>query len=333
MDTQLTLMKMCKEKAGDSNLAHILSELLHINLDAAYRRIRGTTPLTLDEVTVICHHFQVSMDAVMAYKGHLVPFQFNAMFQDKFQILEYLKSIRKAMKEMSQVPQGHISITAMDIPFFRQFGFKALSRFKLFFWQKSVLNMESYRHKKFSAEEEVEDFEDIVEDIYFYYHGIDSYEIWAPETLDTTIKQVQYYYDSGLLTSIEDAVQICDSLEDLLVKLEREAESGKKSILNNRGQLLDSFKMYQSDIFLSNNCIQAFMGPQVFTYITFNSFNHLMTYTPEFSNECSLWVNQLRSKSILLSEVSEKLRYQFFVQLRHKIKILRQNIISEPLES
>jgi hypothetical protein len=332
MNTQLTLMKMCKEKTGDNNLAHILSELLHINLDAAYRRIRGTTPLTLDEVTAICHHFQVSMDAVMAYKGHLVPFQFNAMFQDKFQIIEYLKNIRKAMQEMTHIPKGHISITAMDIPFFRQFGYKALSRFKLFFWQKSVLNLEQYRHKKFSADEVVEDFEDIVEDIYYYYHGIDSYEIWAPETLDTTIKQVQYYYDSGLFDSLEDAVKICHSLEDLLLKLEREAESGKKSILNAKGQLSGSFKIYQSDIFLSNNCIQAFMGPQVFTYITFNSFNHLMTYTPEFSHECSLWVDQLRSKSILLSEVSEKLRYQFFVHLRRKIINLRDNITSEPLK-
>lgn len=327
MKTQVALMKICKDKAGDNNLAHILSELLHINLDAAYRRMRGTTPLTLDEVTTICHHFQVSMDAVMSYKGNLVPFQFNAMFQDKFQIVEYLKNIRKEMKEMSQIPHGQISITAMDIPIFRQFGYKGLSRFKLFFWQKSVLNMEQYRHKKFSANEEVEDFEHIVEDIYFYYHGINSYEIWAPETLDTTIKQVQYYLDSGLFVSTDDAMKICDGLDELLDKLEREAESGKKSILNPKGQLSGAFKMYQSDIFLSNNCIQAFMGPQVFTYITFNSFNHLMTYSPEFSNECSLWVDQLRSKSILLSEVSEKLRYQFFVHLRQKIKNLREKMV------
>ncbi len=326
METQLALIKVCKGKAGDNNLAHILSEILHINLDAAYRRMRGTTPLTLDEVTTICHHFQVSMDAVMSYKGSLVPFQFNSMFQDKFHILEYLQSIRKAMKEMSKVPRGMLSLTAMDIPFFRQFGHKSLSRFKLFFWQKSVLNLEIYRHSRFSVEEEVEDFEHIVEDIYFYYHGIDSYEIWAPETLDTTIKQVQYYLESGLFQSLDDAVKICDSLDKLLDKLEREAEIGKKSILNPKGELSSSFKMYQSDIYLSNNCIQAHMGAQVFTYISFNSFNNIMTYSPEFSQECSMWVDQLRSKSILLSEVSEKLRYRFFVELRRKIAHLRQQI-------
>ncbi len=326
MKTQIALMKVCKDKAGGNNLAHILSEILHINLDAAYRRMRGTTPLTLDEVTVICHHFQVSMDAVMSYKGNLVPFQFNSMFQDNYHILEYLQNIRKSMKEMSAVPNGILSLTAMDIPFFRQFGYKSLSRFKLFFWQKSVLNLEQYRHSRFSADEEAEDFEHIVEDIYYYYHGINSYEIWAPETLDTTIKQVQYYLDSGLFKSLEDAIKICESLDQLLNKLEREAESGKKSILNAKGELSASFKMYQSDIFLSNNCIQAHMGSQVFTYIAFNSFNNIMTYSPEFSKECTMWVDQLKSKSILLSEVSEKLRYRFFVELRQKIQNLKKQI-------
>ncbi|HMS67465.1 MAG: hypothetical protein IPL23_05660 [Saprospiraceae bacterium] len=77
------------------------------------------------------------------------------------------------------------------------------------------------------------------------------------------------------------------------------------------------------DIFLSNNSIQAFIGEEVFTYITFNTFNHLMTYQPEFSDECRLWVEQLRSKSVLLSEVSEKLRYQFFVGIRKKLDDIR----------
>ena len=217
-----------------------------------------------------------------------------------------------------------MSMTAMDIPYFRQFGHKSLSRFKLFFWQRSVLNLESYRHKKFDADEEIEDFEEIVEKIFYYYHGIDSYEIWAPETLDSTVKQIQYYKDSGLFASPNDADKICDSIDDLLNKLEREAETGQKRILNANGSLNSSFEIYQSDIFLSNNCIQAYVGNDVFTHITFNSFNHLMTFNPAFAEECKMWVDQMRSKSVLLSEVSEKLRYQFFLKLRKKVEDLRK---------
>lgn len=129
--------------------------------------------------------------------------------------------------------------------------------------------------------------------------------------------------DFCFLYEAEDITKVCNSLDELVNKLEREAEIGQKKIFNEHGALSSSFEMYQSDIFLSNNSIQAFIGEEVFTYITFNTFNHLMTYQPEFSDECRLWVEQLRSKSVLLSEVSEKLRYQFFVGIRKKLDDIR----------
>lgn len=323
MEIQEALFKLCRQKYEGESFAQDLATLLNINLDAAYRRMRSQTLLTIEEVKLVCRFFNISFDAVMDYENKMVPFQFNAMYKDKFQILEYLTTICKALEEMTAFNGGLMTMTAMDVPYFRQFGYKSLSRFKMFFWQRSVLNLEAYRHKKFKAEEEIEEFEELVEKIFYFYHGIDSYEIWAPETLDSTIKQIQYYKDSGLFASPEDATKVCDSLDELLNKLEREAETGKKTILNRHGSLSSSFKMYQSDIFLSNNCIQAFLGETVYTHITFNTFNHLMTFNPEFSEECSLWVDQMRSKSVLLSEVSEKLRYQFFLTLREKINGLR----------
>ncbi len=323
-DIQLTLMSLCKEKSGDRNLATDLADLLHINLDAAYRRIRGTTLLNIEELNMICHHYKVSADAVMNYKSNLVPFQFHAMFKDKFQINKYLTQIAQALHHMVKSGKGEITITAMDIPYFRQFGFKSLSRFKLFFWQKSVLNLEQYRHKKFNAQEEILEYEEIVEQIYFDYHGIDSAEIWASETLDTTFKQVQYYIESGLFDDEHSLQLVCDNLDELLNKLEREAETGRKSALSSAGQRSGKFEMFQSDIYLSNNCVQAKIDDRIYTYVSFNTFNSLMTYDEDFSEESQRWVEQLKSKSILLSEVSEKFRFQFFQKMRQKVNILRK---------
>lgn len=324
MEIQQILFKACKDKYQGENFAQYVADLLHVNPDAAYRRMRGSTALTLEEITLLCRHFQVSFDSVMSYQSKLVPFQFNAMFKDKFHIIEYLQNILAAVKNMSENKKGNISMTAMDLPYFRQFGFKHLSRFKLFFWQRSVLNLENHRHKKFDAEEVITDYENITDLINYYYHGVASYEIWAPETIDSTLKQIQYYVDSGLFASKNDFDKICDDLDALFDKLEREAESGKKSVLNENGYLSSPFEMYQSDIYISNNCIQATVGKEVYTYITFNSFNHLMTYAPDFSEECGKWVEQMRNKSILLSEVSEKYRFQFFLAQRKKINQLRE---------
>ncbi|NNJ55591.1 MAG: hypothetical protein HKP14_05645 [Bacteroidia bacterium] len=324
MSNQHLLIEQCKERIGPKNLANELADLLGVNMDAAYRRMRGVTALTFEEIQKICLHFNISFDSIINYSGKLVPFQFNAMFGSKFSMRSYLENIEQELKVLAKIPDAKIEMTCMDLPYFRQFGFKSLSRFKLFFWQRSVLNLESYRHKKFDANEPIDEFEEVTEGIYKNYLGVPSTEIWAPETLDSTIKQVQYFAESGLFAEANTGNQICDDIDALLNKLEREAERGHKTITTSEGTISSPFKMYQSDIYMSNNCIQAFLGEKIFTYVSFNSFNSLMSFSPNFSKECNLWVEQIRLKSILLSEVSEKLRYQFFQSLRTKLLDLRE---------
>ncbi|AEV32336.1 hypothetical protein Oweho_1337 [Owenweeksia hongkongensis DSM 17368] len=93
---------------------------------------------------------------------------------------------------------------------------------------------------------------------------------------------------------------ICDDLDRLLNKLEKETFVAKKTHTIGGEHYSSSFEMYQSDICLSNNSIQAFGGGEVYTYVSFNSFNSLMSYAPPFSKECSLWIEQIRVKSIYL---------------------------------
>jgi hypothetical protein len=326
MSNQHILMEQCKERVGTKSLATELSDLLGVNADAAYRRMRGETALTFDEIQKICLHFNISFDSIINYQGKLVPFQFSAMFGADFSILKYLRNIETEVKSLGASEDARIVMTAMDLPYFRQFGFKHLSRFKLFFWQRSVLNLPDFRHKKFDADEYVEEYEKITENIYKHYHLVESVEIWAPETLDSTIKQIQYFADSGLFANDDCGIKICNDMDALLNKLEREAERGQKSLSARDGSFSSPFKMYQSDIYMSNNCIQGYLGGKVFTYVSFNSFNSLMSFTPNFSEECNRWIEQIRLKSVLLSEVSEKLRYQFFKSLRLKVSELRSQI-------
>lgn len=326
MEKQRLFLQECKERKTSKNFAQELADLLGVTLDAAYRRIRGTTPIIFSEIQKICLHYNLSFDSVINYEGRSFPFQFNPMFKEGFEILQYLKEMESQLDRLSHSDDSKILLTAMDLPYFRQFGFKSLKRFKLFFWQRSVLNLEEFKHMKFDANDFNEAYEEVTDKIYENYHNFKSTEIWAPETLDSTLKQIEYYLESGLFKSKESAHMICDDMEELLSKLEREAMIAKK-VLNIDGKTYSSsFEMYQSDIFLSNNSIQAFSGGKVYSYVSFNSFNSLMSFSPSFSDECLSWIEQIRVKSILLSDVSEKLRYQFFQNLRGKIDQLRKSI-------
>ena len=323
---QVQFMKDCREQS-EGNFARELAELLGVNLDAAYRRMRGTTPLTFDEIGKICLKYKVSFDSSINYQGQYFPFQFRRMFEDKdFEILNYLQDILDQLRNLKQDPEACMTITAMDLPYFMQFGYSGLRKFKLYYWRRSVLNLEDFRIKKFSAAEEEPEYEKVLEQIYRVYHEFDSTEIWAPETLDSTLKQIEYGLESGFFEKPSDAMAICDDLIALLNKLEREAMVGKKTLSDDVTSATSKLAIYQSDILLSNNAVQVHTANHVYTYVSFNSFNSLMSRAEVFSRECSAWIEQLRIKSIMLSDVSEKHRYQFFKNLRSKVDVIRNRI-------
>ncbi len=326
MSNQQAFIDHCKQKSSQGNFASDLAELIGVNVDAAYRRIRGATALTYDEIERMCVHYNVSFDSVTNYKGSLVPFQFNAMFQENFSIEVYLQNISNQLKDLTTTEDSKFVITAMDLPYFRQFGYKGLSRFKLFFWQRSVLNLDTFKRRQFKIDAEENKYDLITTAIFEDYNRVDSTEIWTPETIDSSIKQIQYYLESGLFEDNNIVYPICDELDDLLDTAKNQAEFGRKSYQNESGIFSAKFAMYQSDIFLSNNSIQAHKDDRIYTYVSFNSFNSLMSFSPGFANDCHEWIEQIRTKSILLSEVSEKLRFQYFLGLHKKINVLRKMV-------
>lgn len=328
MDQQQFLTQ-CKDKDGKSFAAN-LADLLGMNLDAAYRRIRGTTPLTFDEVQKICKHYNVSFDTSVNYKGTSHPFEFTPMFDENgFDMLTHMRGVGQQLEYFSEDEESFMTLVAMDLPYFRQFGYPQLLRFKLFYWQRSVLNMEEHRYKKFDPEFRNEAVEAAMENLYAKYHEFDSAEIWTPETLDSTLKQIQYGVDSGFFNSMEDALHVCDDLINLLTKLEKEAVVSRKTLGKEVEAHSGKFEIYQSDILLGTNTVLVNSHGELYTYVGFNSFNSLMSKSPTFSDECNRWIGQIRSKSTLLSDVSEKHRYKFFQGLRNKVDKVRTFINEE----
>lgn len=326
MDQQ-QFLEQCKGKEEGKNYANELAELLGVNPDAAYRRIRGTTPLTYPELQKVCEHYKVSFDSAMNYEGKTHPFEFISMFdQNRFNMLTHVKETVAQLRFFKKADNCNMTLVAMDLPYFRQFGYSSLLRFKLFYWQGAVLNREGQQQKKFDPTYCDEAVESEMKHLYSLYHGIDSIELWTPESLDSTLKQIKYGLDAGFFASVEDAMQICDDLDDLITKLEREAVVSKKYFNGEHGEESAKFELYQSDILLGTNTVQVQCNDDLYTYIGFNSFNSLMSKSPSFSNECQRWIMQFRSKSTMLSDVSEKFRYQFFHALRSKINALRTAI-------
>ena len=69
------LFRRIKEKLPvEASLADVVAEMLHVSNDSAYRRIRGETPLILEEAQILCEAFSLSLDQTLNNKENTVSF-------------------------------------------------------------------------------------------------------------------------------------------------------------------------------------------------------------------------------------------------------------------
>jgi transcriptional regulator with XRE-family HTH domain len=314
-NSQVILFQRIKESLPNNiSLVDELADLLNMSNDSVYRRLRGETALTVDELALICKAYKFSFDEFLNSTSlGVITFKYAPLNNTLASYKEYLQRINKDMSRYKMAKEKDIVYAAVDVPLFHHFSQREMAAFKIFYWVRSILDVEEYQDRKFSLDAVGDEILDLAESIYENYEGISSTEIWSDDTLNTTLKQIEFYWDSGMFKSKEDALTICTQLELILERLNKQAELGLK--INRAGQVVNSnvvFNLYQADVMIGNNSILISMDGVRITYITFNTFNALATMSPTFCDETDVWNRNLIQKSNLISGVAGKQRYRFF---------------------
>lgn len=313
---------------ANKSLVDELSDILSVSTDSAYRRIRGETALTIDEVSRLCAHYRIPFDHFAQASGKsTVTFQYAHLSSDYGKFEEYLSSLIMHMDVIRKTDPAEITWCAEDVPIFHHFRYPKLSAFKLYYWSKSILNVPDYENKKFHLDLIPISSMEKVRKIYDLYQQIPSIEIWTEDTLNSTLKQVEYYSESGLFESTQDAKDILDDVDAMVKSLERQVAKCVKfsGEVPAAGDNIE-FKLYYSDLMVGTNTILISAGSSRVCYLSINTFNSMATTNAGFNDENEKWVKNIIRKSTLISGVSEKQRMKFFKLLYDKIALTRAKI-------
>lgn len=297
------------KKSLPSNISFIdeLADVLEIGSTSVYRRMRGETPLTFDEILKICSHYKLNLD--LSSPGNLLSVSFNYGILPKSidGFKYYLRSILDDMRMLSIEKEAKLIYVAEDIPIFHLFSFPELASFKMYYWMKSVLNIPEYQNKKYSFEIADKEILSIGNEMLNYYSVIESSEIWTEYTVNSLRKQIEYYWETELFENKKDAEKLCLQTIELIQNISQQAEKSTKTNKEKTG----NFWLYYSDIDLGNNCIYASTKNLKKVYLTYNTFNKMNTTDETYCKETFSWINYLIGKSNLISGSSEKQRLLF----------------------
>lgn len=303
-------------------LVDFIADKLEISNDAAYRRIRGDKLLDFEEISFLCKICNISFDAVANLNSNSIIFQYNQLdFNDINVYLNYIKGLSKNINSLRNAHEKKIYFTAVDIPIFHFLNYKELTFFKIFTWSNSTSNIKcSFNSflEKIETPEIMLSYQNILND---YIH-IPSVEIWTYNTIDSILRLIDFYYETGYFEDPRMSLLLCEQLVDLIKNLEKWSENQSKSI----GDPNASFKLYVSDIDLENSFMYMERDGIKSCMLKLFTINSMVSYNENFCNETSKWIDISITRSILISGASEKEKYRFFQNSKQKVYALIDKI-------
>lgn len=303
------------------NLIDELADLLNISTDSVYRRIRCETLFNIEEVALICKHFHISFDPTVQHLTNKVTFDYLMLDDKRDNFALWLNAMCSDVKRIGSNQQNQIIYAADDVPIWHHFYNSHLAAFKLFYWLKCILCEPNFVDAIFDVRLIDSKLIEACRQMHNDYNQIPSVEIWTEDTINSTLKQIEFFWESGFFNSKDEALLICDLFEEELNLLQKKAANSSKNLSGK-----ENFSFYKSEIMIGNNSILVNIGNTRIAYLSNNTFNMMSTTNPDFVAENDHWLQNLIKKSVLLSGVSEKQRNQFFSKLKLKVAGLKAQI-------
>ncbi len=311
-------------------LSTTLQDTLHLSQDAVYRRIRGDVPLTIYETKTLCEAFDLSFDDFGTLQRGKVTFDYNPLDTFTADIRTWLGGLTKIMGQLRQLEGINVTISINESPMLQLLNLPHLTRFKFFFWAKTYLNSPEFKDKKFKKEKIDRDILNQGIELLNIYNSIPTVEIYGPETLRGTLRQIEYYFDAHQFEDPSYALDLLDNLVELLHHMKHQAEVGRKFSRGNEAVTSgNEFKMYSIDTFVHDNTYVAKWDEGSAVYLIHNVLNYLGAPDPFYAKESEFILEKLIENSSLISEVNSKDRERFFSNIERTILNFRRRVESE----
>jgi hypothetical protein len=298
------------------NAAQTVADVLDISLDAAYRRLRGQSPFTLQEGIQLAAEFGLSLDTLAAAgKGQIV-FELEGAGENQDNRTSNLERLLKMGQLLADDPEARIVHTQEDIIPFRMYGYPHLRAFKHAHWERLY---EPDTGTMFNPTADDTHRDETAAGMHRLYMRIPSLEVWSEYSLDSTLRQIRYDLETGHFADTADALAVTADLHLLLEDLQEQARLGRKHREND-------FQLFWSEIAVFNGSLMVYAKGFQRVYAGHHTMHYLSTSNQEYCRQTAAWNDLLLRRSLNLTGYAEKLRYRFFRLLHQRVKDLETEL-------
>ena len=144
-ELQKLLFQQIKNKIpANISFAEEIAQVLNISTDSAYRRIRGEKTVSFEELQRLCIRFRLSLDQMLHTNSNATMFFGSWVDSEGFDFSKYLKDWADNLERINSASNKMLYYDAKDIPLFHHYQFEQLSKFKFFFWMRTILSYKDF---------------------------------------------------------------------------------------------------------------------------------------------------------------------------------------------
>jgi ribosomal protein S15P/S13E len=302
-----------------------LCDLLQVGKDAVYRRFRGDSILTPQEIEVLTQKFNISLDAFIFQKSDNSMWSYQPFTSEKRSFEAYFEGLYRDTANLTRLPDVHIYYASSEISIFYYTFFPEIFTFKLYTWGRDIWNFDYLKNRKFNFDIVPLPVWQKAEQALKIYFQLPSTEMWTIDLLGMTLSQIEYYFNSGAFENPNDALVLCKKLQELTEHFERMAQTGKKFLVNSPPTGMD-FNLYHNEIFPSGTTVYIESAAAPLAYTSYLLPNVIRTRDAIVCADTKTWIDNILSKSNPLSTVNEKSRRYYFDRVKRRIEMTRNRL-------
>ena len=305
-------------------LTDSVATILDINYDAAYRRVTGKTSLSLEEAVLLAKHYKISLNNLyeVGEQNTLLAAR-SPQLKNQKDLEYYFKASKENLLPIARLKSATITYSAKDIPLFYTLKDSYLTRYKIYVWLKLINN--DMAKNKTSFDSFINTIPNsLLQSAYSLgetYNYINIIEFWNDNTINGTLQQIMYFFESGLLSK-DLALLICNDLIDVINHVEK--QTIQQSIIGSKNQ--STYNLYKSDLLTMSNTIMVTTSHKK---VFFTPFTVLSYFKIEHQDTCNImeeFFNKQMMNSKLLVNSGEKDRTLFFNKMLEKVNIIKERI-------
>ncbi|NRD23218.1 hypothetical protein HNV10_08195 [Winogradskyella litoriviva] len=322
---QYQFIKYLKEiNTSTTSFVDEIATILDIGYDAAYRRINLKTNLTLEESVKLAKYYKISLNKLFEVGSkNTILVETSPIITNEEHLESYFSKSIENLIPLTKLKSASILYSAKDIPLFYTLKDSYITRYKIYVWLK-LTNKEMTKNKV-----SFDDFIDtiphsLLEKAYELgrtYNFINITEFWNDNTINGTLQQIIYFFESQLLSK-DLALKICDDLEDIVNHVEK--QTIRQSIINSENNA--SYNLYKSDLLTMSNIIMVKTSYKKAFFVPYTVLEYLKIEHQETCNTMDDFFSRQMSNSKLLVHSGEKDRVLFFNKMMQKINKLKELI-------